>query len=74
MKLKIIIVALALFGLSPAVRGQVFPSKPIDLVASAMGRERSLPKSGSITTAPRSSASRRASPIVASSRGKRSGC
>ena len=30
MKLKLIIVALAVFGWSPAVRGQGFPNKPIE--------------------------------------------
>src|SRR4030095_9678747 len=35
MKLKLIIVALAVFGWSPAVRGQDFPSKPIELVVSS---------------------------------------
>ena len=35
MKLKLIILALAVFGLSPAVRGQGFPNKPIELVVSS---------------------------------------
>jgi tripartite-type tricarboxylate transporter receptor subunit TctC len=35
MKLKLIIVALAVVGLSPAVRGQDFPNKPIELVVSS---------------------------------------
>ena len=35
MKLKLVIVALAVFGLSPAVRGQGFPNKPIELVVSS---------------------------------------
>ena len=35
MKLKLIIVALAVFGLSAAARGQGFPNKPIELVISS---------------------------------------
>jgi tripartite-type tricarboxylate transporter receptor subunit TctC len=35
MKLKLIIVALAVFGWSPAVHGQGFPNKPIELVVSS---------------------------------------
>jgi tripartite-type tricarboxylate transporter receptor subunit TctC len=35
MKLKLIILALAVFGSSPALRGQGFPNKPIELVVSS---------------------------------------
>ena len=35
MKLKFMIVALAVLGLSPALYGQNFPTKPIELVVSS---------------------------------------
>ena len=35
MKLEMIIVFLAVFGLSPALYGQNFPTKPIELVVSS---------------------------------------
>ena len=35
MKLEMIIVFLAVFGLSPALYGQGFPNKPIELVVSS---------------------------------------
>ena len=35
MKLKLVIVALAVFGWSPALRGQSFPNRPIELVVSS---------------------------------------
>src|SRR4030095_9495721 len=35
MKLKLIIVALAVFGWNPVVRGQGFPNKPIELVVAS---------------------------------------
>ena len=35
MKLKLVVVALALFGWSPALRGQNFPSRPIELVVAS---------------------------------------
>src|SRR5262244_3934095 len=35
MKLKLVIVALAVFGWSPPLRGQSFPNRPIELVVSS---------------------------------------
>ena len=35
MKLKLVILALTVFGWSPAVRGQGFPNKPIELVVAS---------------------------------------